>query len=91
MLVAIDGKRVLETRRAKSIPAGDLSKISGVSIHTIEEIEGGQRPRVQERTLFALAKALEVELKVLEAPAKEEAQAGEHPAPAGPARAETEG
>jgi transcriptional regulator with XRE-family HTH domain len=55
----VDGERVRELRAERMLSLRDVAKISGLSFHTVGELERGNR-RAQPRTVRALAKALKV-------------------------------
>lgn len=64
--VKINGPKLREVRMGKRMTTKQLAELSGVSPRTIDRIESGAlKEGVREGTLFAITKALEVELDVL--------------------------
>jgi transcriptional regulator with XRE-family HTH domain len=55
-----DGGKIRQLREDRMLSIRDLSELSGVSTPTIYQVELGERPRVQPRTLRKLADALNV-------------------------------
>jgi len=77
--VKIDGAKLREVRMGKRMTTKELAEKSGVSPRTIDRIESGAlKEGVREGTLFAISKALEVELDVLMAPVAVHTEHGEN-------------
>jgi transcriptional regulator with XRE-family HTH domain len=76
--VKINGSKLREVRMGKRMTTKELAERSGVSPRTIDRIESGAlKEGVREGTLFAITKALEVELDVLIESAPIPAEVGE--------------
>jgi len=75
--VSVNGPRIKSIRLSKGLTAEALAKIAGIGTRSLLEIEEGHR-QTREETLFAICKALGVEVKeVFAAPAPDPARAGE--------------
>jgi transcriptional regulator with XRE-family HTH domain len=57
----IHGAEVRRLRLAQALSQRELAELASLSAETINEIERGKRPRVQPKTLRAVANALSVE------------------------------
>jgi len=60
----VDGARLRRIRRERALSQRDLSRMTGIAVHTISRLETGKQ-RAQPRTIRKLADALGVEPKDL--------------------------
>lgn len=82
-MIRIDGGALRHLRLAKGMTQGELIKVSGLSVSTLNALECGRNEHMSDKTILALAKAfgmtaLEVEKEIAAASARaEEGKAGE--------------